>query len=56
MVMTAKTELEEQLRRMTEGLTPLEIALVLAQAMRDAYGKEWVIRMTKDGNFEIESQ
>jgi hypothetical protein len=47
-------ECAQELEQITQGLSPVEKALMLAKALRDAYGNEWKIRCHDDGSFEIE--
>jgi hypothetical protein len=46
-------KLEQELRRATEGISPLARALTIATALREAYEGEWVIEIRGDEHFVI---
>jgi hypothetical protein len=45
--------LEHELSDLLRGLSPLEKALLLNQAIREIYGGEWTIEAHADGGFSI---
>ena len=45
--------LSQELTRLTEGMTPLEKALMVADAMRNVWGKDFVIEPKADGGFTV---
>ena len=52
--MTAVDRLVREADRILAGLSPLERALVLADACRAVTGREWQINAKVDGGFYVE--
>lgn len=50
----AERRLAEEIDLATAGLTPIEMALTICDALRSVYGQEWEISFDATGRFVVE--